>query len=835
MTASKAEYELLMRAPFPVSVVEGEGRVYALANPAYEQMVGRTGLVGRAFREVFSELPDDAPMFAMLDGVYRDGRAVVAEELKVSLDRAGDGQLVDTHFLFTFQPVRGATGEVTAVVTLAIDVSERRRLEEALSRSEQRLRLATEASGVGIWDYEPPTGQLQWDTRTRELFGLAPDAPVDYPVFLSGLHPDDRARVDAAVQASFDPRGGGGYDIEYRTVGLSDGVERWISARGRSLFDGGTARRFVGTVLDITERVRAGERLTALAAELRLMVDAGAALDTALDPDAMVARFLQVVVPAAADSCALFLREEGSAPRMVAVRHVDPGKEALLREAVGRRGLSASATHGPAAVVRTGRPELLAVVPREARVSAAHDAEHLAMLDEVGTRSALTVPLTVNGQVLGALTFGVSESARRLGDGDLRLAAELGRRLAVAFDASRLLEATQRERRRAEEANRAKDEFLSIASHELRTPLNAILGWARMLRSGALGPDKRERALETIERNARVQAQLVEDILDVSRIITGKLRLDVAPVDLSSVADAALDVVRQAADARGVRLSAVLDPDAGAVYGDAARLQQVVWNLLSNAVKFTPRGGRVQLRVRRVDSSVEVTVADDGQGIDPRFLPHVFEPFRQADASITRSHGGLGLGLAIVKHLVELHGGRVEAHSDGAGKGATFTVRVPVASLRRSSIDPTASPTPAPPSPRPVECPAELDGLRVLVVDDEPDTRELMELVLQGAGAQVTTACDAAQGFDALVRERPDVLVSDIGMPGGDGYALIRRVRALPTAEGGATPAIAVTAYAQGEDQRRALEAGFDRHLCKPVDAPTLTAALVALRESVGA
>lgn len=388
-----------------------------------------------------------------------------------------------------------------------------------------------------------------------------------------------------------------------------------------------------------------------------------------------------------------------------------------------------------------------------------------------------------------------------------------------------LVEQLEAMRRAAEESSRLKDEFLATVSHELRTPLQAMLGWASLLLAGRASGEQRTRALETIERNARAQAQLVEDLLDVSRVITGNLRLTLAPVRVDAALALAIDSARPAAHARGVSLSARVAPEVPAVMGDAARIQQVLWNLLSNAVKFSHPGGRVEVTVDGDGDAAVVTVDDDGEGFTDDFKPYLFERFRQRDGSSTRAHGGLGLGLAICRSLVELHGGSIEAESGGLGAGARFTVRFPTTGPRSGWDD--DAPTPVAEAAR-----GSLEGVSVLVVDDEPDTRELIELVLEGAGARVTTACDAAQGYDALVRGRPDVLVSDIGMPGGDGYALIRRVRALPTAEGGATPAIAVTAYAQEEDQRRALEAGFDRHLSKPVDAPTLTEALASLRES---
>ncbi len=421
--------------------------------------------------------------------------------------------------------------------------------------------------------------------------------------------------------------------------------------------------------------------------------------------------------------------------------------------------------------------------------------------------------------------------ASRVGRPELRQVAlvfkDVTERKQAEAERERLLARESAARAEAEEANRLKDEFLAIVSHELRTPLTAILGWVQMLRTGSLPAEKRERALETVERNARAQAQLIEDLLDVSRILSGKMRLEVEPVEMGKVVEGALESVRPAAEAKGLKLQAALD-STGTVMGDAQRLQQVVWNLLSNAVKFTPKGGRVQVFVERRDSSVEITVADTGQGISPDFLPHVFERFRQASGGTTRKYGGLGLGLSIVKHLVEAHGGTLSVASEGEGKGATFVVRLPLSLVARREA-------PLPPSLHALSlaaglhCPPELEGLLILVVDDEADTRELLKAILEGCKARVSLAATAEEGLQVLKAERPKLLISDIGMPGEDGYTFIRRVRALSAAEGGRTPAVALTAYARTEDRMRSLLAGFSNHVPKPIEPLELLAVLSAL------
>jgi PAS domain S-box-containing protein len=380
----------------------------------------------------------------------------------------------------------------------------------------------------------------------------------------------------------------------------------------------------------------------------------------------------------------------------------------------------------------------------------------------------------------------------------------------------------------AREANRMKDEFLAVLSHELRTPLNAILGYVRLLRGGMLGGEQVERALETVERNSRWLTQIVEDVLDVSRIISGKIRLDVQTVHLQPVIENAVATVQLAADSKQLRLQVLLDPRVEPISGDPDRLQQVVWNLLSNAIKFTDKGGRVHVRLERVNSHVEIVVSDTGAGIAAEFLPHVFERFRQADAGLTRKAGGLGLGLSIVRHLVELHGGTVQAHSAGEGHGSTFTVRLPVMIVR-----PPEAPAPKREHPlaeprSPLGVLADLRGVHVLAVDDEIDALGLARVALETAGARVTTASSGAAALELLVSAQPDVLVADIGMPEMDGFDLIKRVRALPH-EIREIPAAAVTAFARSEDRTRALRSGFDMHLAKPVDPGELVASVATL------
>jgi PAS domain S-box-containing protein len=475
-----------------------------------------------------------------------------------------------------------------------------------------------------------------------------------------------------------------------------------------------------------------------------------------------------------------------------------------------------------------------------ARIKAGDRIDHYETVRVAKDGTLIDISLTVSpirdaqGKIIGASKIARDIRARKQAEETL---------LEQTVENARLYEAAQKARaeaekaaadnerlyRQAQEASQLKEEFLATVSHELRNPLNAILGWSRMLRLGQVAEDGVTKALETIERNAQTQAQLIDDLLDVSRIITGKLRMDVRPADPNLFIEAAIEAVRPAAEARGVRLQKIMDTSAVSVPGDPIRLQQVVWNLLSNAIKFTARGGLVQLRLERVNSHVEISVSDTGQGIASEFLPHVFDRFRQADQRTTRQHGGMGLGLAIVKNLVELHGGTVRAASPGIGEGSTFTVRLPV--LPVYQVDPEGGrvhPTARDLLPQP-EIDDRLDGTTILVVDDEPDARELLTVGLERCGAQVKAAASVTEAFRAIAVQIPDVLISDIGMPDEDGYELIRKLRLMPEEKGGKIPSIALTAYARVEDRLRALRSGYQMHVPKPVELAELVAVVDSL------
>jgi signal transduction histidine kinase/ActR/RegA family two-component response regulator len=409
--------------------------------------------------------------------------------------------------------------------------------------------------------------------------------------------------------------------------------------------------------------------------------------------------------------------------------------------------------------------------------------------------------------------------------------AEMERRQRAETELEALLAREKAARQEAEEANRLKDEFVATVSHELRTPLNAILGWARMLRIGGLDQERTAKAVETIERSAENQAHLVEDLLDMSRLLSGKLRLDIHTLDPATIINTAIETIRPAAVARSIALHVQLDPAVSQISGDPNRLQQIIWNLLSNAIRFTPVGGTVNLQLSQDETQIIISVSDTGQGISPEFLPHVFEHFRQADSSIIRRHGGLGLGLAIVRHLVELHGGSVTADSAGADTGATFTVRLPIAPAQVAPTSMTDSVKAVGWPPLDGVTPI-LQGLSILVVDDEEDARQLIQHVLTSYGANVITACSASEALDAISRQLPnlpDLIVSDIGMPGEDGYSLIRKIRHLQLGTSENLPAVALTAYARSQDRMRAIAAGFQHHVPKPVEPAELATVIASL------
>jgi PAS domain S-box-containing protein len=716
--------------------------------------------------------------------------------------------------------VRDADDNLVGFVKVTQDITPRRQLSEALRLSESQLRLIVDAIPGLVAYVNPDKTYRTVNRRYANWFGIAPDqaagkamADIIGGAAFEVVNPHLEAAI-AGRAVTFEA------EVPYARLG-----PRWVRAEYvPDIGSAGEVRGVVTLVLDVTEAKVAAARLTEEAAVNETLYRIGAALNTNLDLDSIFQRLTDEATKVCHAQFGAFFYNVDSAERGSYMLYVLSGvpREKFAGFPMPRNTDVFAPTFRGEGVVRS---EDITKDPRYGR----HEPYRGMPPGHLPVRSYLAVPVKSRvGTVHGGLFFGHEEPGM-FKERDERVLVAIASQAAIAIDNARLLETVRRERVRAEDANRAKDLFLGSLSHELRTPLNAILGWSRLLLSGSLAEEKRERALETIDRNARAQAALIEDILDLSRITSGKMRLEVAPVEVVHVVETSLETIRPGADAKGVRLQAVLDPDAGIVHGDATRLQQICWNLLSNAVKFTPRGGRVYVKLIRTDSQVELLVSDTGRGISSGFLPRVFESFTQADSTSTREHGGLGLGLAIVKHLVELHGGTVKAESEGLDKGATFVVRLPVAPVR-------PAPSPADPPPAAVSGPADLDldcapelaGLRVLVLDDESDARDLIRTVLESCQAVVTTAATAADAFELFQAAPPDLLVSDIGMKGNDGFWLIRQIRQLPAERGGRVPAVAVTAYAAAKDRTRALLEGFTNHISKPTEPQELLAVIAA-------
>jgi len=553
-----------------------------------------------------------------------------------------------------------------------------------------------------------------------------------------------------------------------------------------------------------------------LEGRLSLLAEVGVLFASTLGRDRTLSRLVRLAVPALGDLCAIDILGEDGTPHRVACAHRDETKEALVYETpIGVR-----------AAIRSGRPVMVSGATETDFMTEAQNADQLGRLQQLSPRAWLVLPLTARDRVLGAITFAMTESAGSYDRVDVGTAEVVAGQVALALYSADLQRDTEAAQSAAETATRAKDEFLMTLSHELRNPLNAVSGWARLLEAGKLSEEQSRRAIAIILRNVEVQVRLVDDLLDMSSVVSGRMRLAIQPVNVGDVIGEALDAVRPGADAKGIQLQAVLDSPGAQVSGDPGRLQQVVWNLVYNAVKFTPKQGRVLVKLQHVMSHVEIVVSDTGQGISADLLPYIFDRLRQGDSARSRA-GGLGIGLALVRHIVELHGGSVFAESAGPGLGATFVVKLPlmVAGVREHAVAQAKSGRPESPS---------LVDIRILVLDDDPAAVELVQEVLAQAGGEVRGTVTAEEALRMLEQWRPDVLVSDIEMPGEDGYTLIRKIRALSPERGGKTPAVALTAFGRPEDRIRSLMAGFNIHVSKPVDPDELTAIVASLADRAG-
>ena len=722
----------------------------AACNDAMARMYGHDradALVGARLTDLLPDVPANREYLRrFVTSGYR-----LANEESHEIGRDGEPRVFINHFVGVVDD-----GHLVSAWGTQVDVTAQREQELLLRQSDERLRAALSAAGMGTWRVDLRTAANAHDETLAQIVGIAGDAPLASTTtrLIERVHPDDRESVTDAIDRAIRERTD--FSEELRIVG-PNGMVRWIRARGRVMTDkAGTPLFFTGAVMDRTEQRRAEEYE-------RLLGLATAALASSPEYERTLTEVAASLVPRFAAACAV---------------HV-----------CGEHGLQQIASAGDDSLITDARP----VIDTAASGTAVVDQRLIAL------------PLRAGGRVFGTIAFASATALQSFDADDRSFAVQLADYVALAVDHARLF-------RDLQQASRLKDEFLATLSHELRTPLNAVLGWTRMLRRGTVPPDRRDAVLDTIERNAAAQMQLVEELLDLSAMVAGGLRLTVTRVDLRDLLGGAVETIRPAADARSLRVSLTIDPDLPDVAADPGRLRQVLWNLLTNAVKFTPPGGSIQIALTRGTADVELTVTDTGSGIAPDFLPHVFDAFRQADSSSTRMVGGLGLGLAIVRHIVEAHGGSVSARSDGVGRGSSFSIRLP-AGHAPAGVE---------------EALDERDGLRgrrVLAVDDDESTQELVATMLLMYGVSVRTAGRAAQALEILSSWRPDVLLADLAMPGEDGYALVRRVRALPPPLG-AIPAVALTAYTDPQSVQHAFSAGFDAHLGKPLEPHVLADAL---------
>ena len=720
------------------------------------------------------------------------------------------------------------------------DVSRRKNAEIALRQSEEDLRTLADSIPQLAW-MAHPDGYVFWYNRGWYEYTGTTSEQMEGWGWQSVHDPAMLPMVMERWQESI--RTGQPFELEF-PLRSARGDYRWFLTRVNPVRDStGQVKRWFGTNTDVDQVNRIRKALEDQTRILELLNETGTRLSTTLDLQALMQAVTDAATKLSGASMGAFFYNNVDHQGNTFVLHTLSGVERGDFLDFGQP--RATALFGP---IFSGEGSIRCDDVHEDPRYGAIAPHHGLPQGHPAVRSFLAVPVVSRtGEVIGGLFFGHPQVGIFTARTE-RTIAGVAAQTAVAIDNARLYEAAQKSaeerkqlleserfaRAEAERMSDMKDEFLATLSHELRTPLSAILGWSHILKRGVKSETDLQRGLDIIERNARVQTQLIEDLLDMSRIAAGKVRLDVQPIQPVAFVEAAIETVRPAADAKGIRIVKVLDPAAGPISGDPGRLQQIVWNLLSNAIKFTPKEGMVQVLLESVSSHVEISVADTGIGIDPEFLPHVFERFRQGDASTTRKFGGLGLGLSIAKDLVELHGGTVEAKSDGAGRGATFVVHLPLVVVHSRSHE---APRVHPKSPTLAAFdlnPLELSGVKVLIVDDEADARELVRRVLTACGAQVFTAATAAQALEIIASDHPQVLISDIGMPDVDGFELLRRVRALGDAGGGGIPAIALTAFARSEDRTRALRAGFLVHVSKPVEPSELAATVATVAGRTG-
>jgi PAS domain S-box-containing protein len=725
------------------------------------------------------------------------GPAIVAIVLSLAgaaflvFDPIGTFALHDSTDVLRLTMFAAFAGGISVVAALRRSAAGRARL------SEQRYRTLIEATPLpqAVWT-ATADGRIAWSDAWVVITGQ-PRHELEATGGMHVVHPDDAGRTSqrwAAAVAQKTP-----YEDQIR-VRVASGRFRWFAIRAVPLQIDRDRHEWVGIIADIHERKRHEEARS-------FINRASEVLSSSLGYEQTMRNLARLCVPALADSCAIDIGADETYERLV-VEHVDPSRIELIRE-FDRRTRGVPGTHPVVQVLKSGQPALVPEVTEEmVNALGAADAEIAALAKTLNIRSSVIAPMRARGRSLGALSLVYNDSGRHYSEEDLPLIEELARRAATALDNARLYEA-------AESANRAKDEFLATLSHELRTPLTTISGWAHMLMTGMTDEQSTRVAVETIVRSAKAQGELIDDLLDLSRVVAGTLQLHVATVDLGELVREVTVAAGPAADAKGLTLELAPPQRVLQVRGDDRRLRQIVWNLVTNAVKFTDSGGAVRITVAPRGNAVRVEVSDTGRGIDAGFLPHVWDRFRQADSSASRQHGGLGLGLSVVRHLVELHGGTVQAASEGIGRGATFAVDLPLARPLADERAPTR-----------VRAHAELlRGRTILVVDDDDDARLVIATMLRQHGADVAAAASVDQAASLFAARAFDAVVSDIAMPGQDGFALARHIRL-----GSAIPLIAVSAIATGpEDRKRALDAGFVEFVRKPVDPGQLALTVAGL------
>jgi PAS domain S-box-containing protein len=774
-------------------------------NAAAERMFGYTPAeaIGRSIRMIIPADRQSEEDFVLAQ--IRAGEAVRHYE---TIRQRKDGGLIPISL--TVSPLYDDRGVVIGASKIARDLTDRKRADLVA----RRLAAVVESSDDAIVSKDLNGTITSWNRAAERMFGYTADEAVGQSIRMI-IPPELQSEEDTVLERI---RAGVAIDHFETRRRRKDGTELLISLTVSPIVDdGGTVIGASKIARDITERTRLLAAAQEQAHVTKKLSEVGAMVAGSLDQNTIVQRVTDAVTALTGAEFGAFFynvidRQSGEAYRLYTLSGVP--KEAFAGFPQPRATAVFAPTFHGEGVVR------MADVTRDPRYGK-NPPYHGMPAGHLPVRSYLAVPVHgASGDVLGGLFFGHSQVGRFTEQHE-QLATGVAAWASVALENARLyLE--------AREADRLKDEFLAVLSHELRTPLNAIVGYARLLRGGVLSGEKAERGLETLERNATALTQIVEDVLDVSRIVSGKIRLDVQPVELPLVVHNAVATVQPAADAKGVRLQTIVDPRVGPVSGDPDRLQQVIWNLLSNAVKFTSKQGRVQVRVERVDSHVEIVVSDTGIGIRPDFLPYVFERFRQADAGTTRKTGGLGLGLSIVRQIVEMHGGSVHVASEGEGRGSTFRVRLPLMIVHPDSVRESRE-HPRTEKRAPLSGLADLTGVRIMAVDDEEDALGLLRVVLEAAGAEVVTVSSALAALDAIVAVKPDAIVVDLGMPDMDGFEFIARVRASSNADMRDIPAAALTAFARSEDRTKALQTGFEMHLAKPVDPGELVASVATL------